>query len=136
MPMIPSVFAVAVYATIKVAGYAAFGRGVQRVVAQPIAPLRFGIAKAFIGLAGGAFYLFLLVPLLHVPPQDTILLYAGAIPVRLAAWSLAIGIFFGYRRQAALKVGAVCLGVAWSYALDTIMAGLYRVLPGMQMPFC
>jgi len=136
MPMVPSILAVAVYATIKVVGYAAFGRGVQRVTAQPVAPFKFGFAKTAIGLAGGLLYLFLLVPLFQLPSDDTALLFAGAIPVRLAAWALVIGIFFGYRRQIMLKLLAVGLGVAWSYGLDALMSGLYRILPGMEMPFC
>jgi hypothetical protein len=31
---------------------------------------------------------------------------------------------------------AVVVGTVWSYALDGVMALIYRVLPGMVMPFC
>ena len=136
MPMIPSVLAVAAYAAIKVVGYAAFAHGTQRVVAQPVSPYRFGFAKTGIGLAGGMLYLFALVPLLQVPSGDSTLLFLGAIPVRAVAWAIAIGIFFGYRQKLQLKLLAVALGVAWSYALDGIMSLLYQILPGMNMPFC
>jgi hypothetical protein len=30
----------------------------------------------------------------------------------------------------------VLIGVAWSYMLDGAMWLIYRVLPGMVMPFC
>lgn len=136
MPMIPSVLAVAVYATVKVVGYSAFGRGGQRFTSQPVKAHKFGLTKTGIGLVGGVPHLLVLIPLLQLPSHDTAFLFISAIPIRLAAWALTIGIFFGYRHRPGLKVLAVGLGVVWSYVLDFLMAGLYRILPGMEMPLC
>ena len=35
-----------------------------------------------------------------------------------------------------LIAAAVASGTAWSYALDGVMWAIYKVVPGMVMPFC
>lgn len=59
-----------------------------------------------------------------------------AAPLRMAVWLLVLGIFYGFRENPKLTGAAVFVGVAWSYALDGVMSLIYKVLPGMVMPFC
>jgi hypothetical protein len=136
MPMMPSPVAGLTYAAVKVAGYALFGKALNRYAQTPARPLRFGLAKTAMGLVGGLVYLFLIVPSTALEHSSDATLFLGAIPIRLVVWSIAIGLFYGYRGQWRRMVLAVVAGTAWSYALDGVMALIYRILPGMLMPFC
>lgn len=136
MPMMPSPVAALTYAAVKVAGYALFGKALNRYAQEPTRPLRFGLAKTAIGLVGGLVYLFLIVPNTALEHSTDARVFVGAIPIRLAVWSIAIWIFYGYHGQWRRMSIAVVVGTAWSYVLDGVMALIYRVLPGMLMPFC
>lgn len=135
MPMLPGPLAVITYAAVKVLGYAAFARGLNTVSGKSVPLFKFGISKTAIGLAAGLAYLFLVIPNVGIDTRTSsdVLLYA--IPVRLLAWSIALWIFYDLQSRPIILAAAVLAGTAWSYALDGIMALLYR-LPGMIMPFC
>ncbi len=135
MPMIPSVLGVGVYTAVKLGGYAAFAAGLNRVARRDVPVFRFAVVKTLIGLAGGFTYLLVLPALIRGDPSDLVL-WAGAIPVRLLVWSLVLGWFYGFRVRPGLMSLAVIAGVAWSYALDAVMGALFFRLPGMMMPFC
>jgi hypothetical protein len=136
MPMIPSAAAALTYGAVKVAGYALFGKTLNRWAQSPVRPVRFGLAKTALGLAGGLLYLLVIVPATSLKDSSDAVLFIGVIPIRLVVWSIALKLFYADRLQPRTKLLAVVAGTAWSYALDGVMALIYRVLPGMVMPFC
>jgi len=135
MPMVPGPLAALTYGAIKVAGYALFAKGLNRASARSVPALKFGLAKTAIGLVGGLAYVFAVV-LALLPDAAEWRVYLGALPVRVVAWVIALSLFYRWRERRTLLLGAVLIGVAWSYAIDGVMAMLYKILPGMQMPFC
>jgi len=136
MPMVPSPVAAGVYLAVKVVGYAAFAYGLNRVTDRSVRPYWFAGAKTLVGLAGGVAYLFFLLPAIDAAETSDVAVWLGAIPVRLLAWSLVLGYFFGFRERPGVMLAAVVAGTVWSYVLDGLMSLLYRVLPGMDMPWC
>jgi len=136
MPMAPSPIAAGVYLAVKVVGYAAFAYGLNRVTQQNVRPYRFAAAKTLVGLFGGIAYLLFLLPAINPAETSDVAVWLGAIPVRLLAWSLVLGYFVGFRERPGVVLAAVVVGTAWSYVLDGLMSVLYRVLPGMDMPWC
>jgi hypothetical protein len=135
MPMMPSPAAGLTYGAIKVAGYALFARVLNRYAEKPAPPLKFGIVKTALGLVGGIAYFFLS---LYIAGDDNsdVLLYIGALPVRLLIWAAVLQLFYRDGLQRRTKVLATLAGTAWSYVLDGAMVLIYRVVPGMDMPFC
>ncbi|HKS54088.1 MAG TPA: hypothetical protein VJS12_02315 [Steroidobacteraceae bacterium] len=130
MPMMPSPVAGLTYAAIKVVGYALFAKGLNRYAQKPASPVKFGLAKTALGLVGGVAYFFLFMR------DDAWGVYLGTVPVRLLIWAIAIQLFYREDLQRRTKVVAILAGIAWSYVLDGVMVILYRVVPGMEMPFC
>jgi hypothetical protein len=134
--MVPSPIAAVAYGIVKVVGYAYFAKGLNAVTSEFVRPYKFGIAKTVIGLAGGVAYLFFLShgseP--HAPSDPEVFL--GAVPVRIAAWSIALGIFYGFRRKPKIIGLAVLVGTGWSYVLDGLMWVIYKLIPGIVMPLC
>jgi len=133
--MMPGPLAVGVYTAVKLAGYAAFAAGLNRVAQRNVRIFRFGLAKTLLGLAGGVLYL-VIVETADLNLDTDWQLWVGAIPVRLLVWTSVIAWFYGFRERAALFIAAVFAGVAWSYALDGLMSFFYQWLPGMDMPIC
>lgn len=136
MPMMPSPLAGLAYATVKIAGYAAFAHGLNKAVGREVSPLKFGLAKTGLGLVGGIAYLFILSMVVGSAHVSDAALFSGAMPVRMLVWLGALALFYGFRQRTALMSGVVIVGVAWSYALDCVMWVIYKILPGMVMPFC
>ena len=136
MPMAPSPLAAGVYVVVKVVGYAVFAHGLNRVTEQQIRPYRFAVAKTLVGLVGGIAYLLVLLPSIDAGASSTVSVWLGAIPVRLLAWSLVLAFFFGFRNRPGVMSMAVVVGTVWSYVLDGLMSLFYRILPGMDMPWC
>ena len=136
MPMMPSPLAAVVYAAVKIGGYAAFAYGLNKITGRSISPLKFGGAKTALGLVGGITYVFALVPATGLSDSSDVALFLGAAPVRLLVWGAALSLFYGFRSNPRLMSAAMFLGVGWSYALDGAMWLVYRILPGMVMPFC
>ncbi len=136
MPMIPSALAGIVYAAVKVGGYAAFAYGLNRITDKSASPIKFAGAKTALGLAGGIAYVFGLASAIGISAESDFLLFVGAAPIRILVWTAMIGLFYGFRANPRLMTAAVLLGVVWSYALDGVMWVIYKVLPGMVMPFC
>jgi hypothetical protein len=136
MPMIPSVLAAAAYAGVKVGGYATFAHVLNRRLDRMVSPLKFAGAKTALGLVGGITYVFALAPTAGISESSDTAMFIGAAPVRLAAWGAVIALFYGFRSNPWLMSAVMFAGVCWSYALDGIMWLIYRVLPGMVMPFC
>lgn len=134
MPMVPSPVAGLTYGAVKVAGYALFAKVLNRYAQKPVPPLKFGLVKTVVGLAGGLAYLFLVFSLREDPPG--VIVFIGAFPVRLLAWAIVIHWFYRDGLERRTKVLATLVGTAWSYLLDGLMALIYEVLPGMVMPFC
>ena len=96
---------------------------------------KFGVAKTGIGFAAGMAY-FLLTMLLDDDRKiSDAQAYAGIFPFRVAAWGIALALFYGYRDRKALVILALIAGVLWSYLLDGAMAFIYHV-PGMAMAIC
>jgi hypothetical protein len=135
MPMIPGPFAAITYAGIKIIGYAGFAYGLNCVLSRKINVWKFGAAKTAIGLVGGLGYVFAVFSLIGAEKPSDFSLFAGALPIRLAAWTVALALFYGFRERPKILIAAVVVGTIWSYILDGVMAVLYH-LPGMQMPFC
>jgi hypothetical protein len=133
--MMPGPLAVATYVTIKVAGYAGFGHVLNRMLARGVGVWKFGAAKTGIGLVAGLAYFFLMMWLVDDKKISDAQAYAGVFPFRVAAWGVALALFYGYRDRKALVVLALIAGVLWSYMLDGAMALLYHV-PGMTMAIC
>jgi hypothetical protein len=136
MPMIPSAAAALTYGAVKVAGYSLFAKALNRWAQSPSRPVRFGLGKTALGLAGGLLYLLVIVPFTPLEHSSDATLFIGAIPIRLVAWSVALSLFYRGRLQPRTMLLAVLAGTAGSYVLDGVMALIYRVLPGMVMPFC
>jgi len=136
MPMVPSPLAGGVYAAVKVAGYAAFAIGLNRVAKKTVSPIKFGLAKTAVGLAGGIGYLFFIESMFKDSVNSDLALWLWAMPVRLLAWAVVIAFFYGFRERPWLMSAAVIAGTAWSYGLDWLMSFFYRLLPGMEAPFC
>lgn len=136
MPMMPSPLAAAVYAAVKLGGYAVFAHGLNKVSGQAVSPLKFAVAKTALGLVGGVAYVFALAPAMGISEGSDATLFLAAAPVRLLVWGGVLSIFYGFRSNPRLFAVATVLGVGWSYALDGVMWLIYRILPGMVMPFC
>ena len=134
MPMVPSPVAGLTYGAVKVAGYALFARVLNRYAQNPVPPLKFGLVKTAVGLAGGLGYLFLVYSVRADTPDAIV--FIGALPVRLIVWAIVIDWFYRDGLDRRTKGLAILAGTAWSYALDGVMALIYRILPGMVMPFC
>lgn len=134
MPMMPSTAAAGVYLTVKLVGYAVFAIALNRVAGKSVSPYKFTAAKTALGLAGGIGYLIII----NVISDDLsdLTFWAGAIPIRLLAWVLVLGYFYGFKEQTILIAAAAFAGVAWSYLLDWLMSFFYKVLPGMESPWC
>jgi FtsH-binding integral membrane protein len=135
MPMMPSPVAAVTYGAVKVAGYALFARVLNRYAQKPAPPLKFGIVKTAIGLAGGVIYLVLLTYFTR-DDVSNVETFVGVLPVRLLVWAIVIDRFYRDGLQRRTKVIAIFAGTAWSYVLDGVMALIYRIIPGMVMPFC
>lgn len=136
MPMIPSPTAALVYAAVKLSGYAVFAHGLNKLAGRKASPARFAAAKVGLGLLGGMTYVFAVAPAVGISERSDAELFVGAAPVRMAVWLLVLGIFYGLRENPKLTLAAMFVGVAWSYTLDGVMWLIYKVLPGMVMPFC
>ena len=136
MPMIPSATAAVVYAAVKVAGYAVFARGVNHFSGRIAPPIKFAFAKTILGLVGGITYVFVLAPAVGVSEQSDSGLFLGVAPVRALAWFVVLSVFYGLKENPKLIVAITFCGVLWSYILDGLMWLIYRVVPGMVMPFC
>jgi len=132
--MLPSPAAAAVYGVIKVVGYGVYAAALAKYAGPKVHPAVFGVAKTLLGFAAGIAFFFVLVE--HLPPASDLFVWLIAIPIRLAVWVLALHLFFRFGQGWRALLGAAVLGTALSYALDGVMWLLYRVLPGMQMPFC
>jgi len=135
MPMMPSPAAGLTYAAVKIAGYALFAKVLNRYAEQPAPPLKFGLVKTVLGLAGGIAYFFLSMYLAGEDTSD-VLMYIGTLPVRLLVWATVIEMFYRDGLQRRTMVLATLAGTAWSYVLDGLMLLLFGILPGMEMPFC
>lgn len=136
MPMIPSPTAALIYAAVKLSGYAVFAHGLNGIGARRVSPIKFSAVKTGLGLIGGITYVFALAPALGVSENSDTELFLGAAPVRLVVWALVIVILYGFRERPKLAAAHVFVGVAWSYTLDGVMWLIYKVLPGMVMPYC
>jgi glucose uptake protein GlcU len=135
MPMLPSPVAALTYGAVKVAGYALFARALNRHAQKPAPPLKFGLVKTAIGLVGGVIYVVLFNYFARDDVSDAAM-FIGALPVRLIVWAIVINMFYGDGLQRRTMVIAILAGTAWSYVLDGVMMLIYRVIPGMVMPFC
>ena len=133
--MMPSPAAGLTYAAVKIAGYALFAKVLNRYAEQPAPPLKFGLVKTVLGLAGGIAYFFLSMYLAGEDTSD-VLMYIGTLPVRLLVWATVIEMFYRDGLQRRTMVLATLAGTAWSYVLDGLMLLLFGILPGMEMPFC
>ena len=136
MPMMPSPLAALAYGAVKIVGYAYFAKALNSAAHRSVSPYRFGVTKTALGLAGGLLYIFVLLPAFGLRDGSDLQIFLGAIPVRLAAWSVALAIFYSFKHKPVLIAAAVASGTAWSYALDGVMWAIYKVVPGMVMPFC
>lgn len=136
MPMVPGPLAALTYGALKVGGYALFARGLNGATGRSVRELGFGFGKTAIGLAGGLAYLFAIVPATGLTDSPEWVVYAATLPIRVLSWTVALTLFYGWKRRPLLVLGAIPAGVAWSYALDAVMSVLFKVLPGMEMPFC
>lgn len=139
MPMLPSPLAASLYVAIKMAGYAAFASGLNRVWGTRVSAPQFAAGKTLLGFLSGAAYLwvygFWISSRLDTSTWSELGLWVGAAWPRLVVWLLALKLFYRQQKLPSLGVAALA-GVAWSYALDAMMWGLYRVLPGMVWGFC
>ncbi|HEY8025228.1 MAG TPA: hypothetical protein VIF60_11715 [Burkholderiaceae bacterium] len=132
----PSPLAGLAYAAVKIAGYAAFAHGLNKAMGREVSPFIFGLAKTGLGLVGGVAYLFIVSMTIGSAHVSDAALFSGAFPFRMLAWFVALALFYGFRQRTALMSGVVIVGVAWSYVLDCVMWVIYKILPGMVMPFC
>jgi hypothetical protein len=135
MPSAPSPIAALAYGAVKVIGYAYFSSRLNVIVGALVRPYKFGLAKTAIGMVGGITYVFA-VSRAFPDGISNWSIFLGAMPVRIAAWSVALGIFYGFKVKPRIITLAVLAGTAWSYALDGVMWVLYKLMPGMVMPFC
>lgn len=135
MPMIPGPLAALTYVTVKVVGYAVFARQLNKVTGKNVPPYRFAIVKTMLGLVGGLMYIFVLVPAFGLSEMGDMALFLGALPIRLFVWSVALGIFYGFREHTSLMCIAVVAGAAWSYVLDGVMWLIYQVVPAWLYHF-
>jgi hypothetical protein len=132
--MVPGPLAAITYGAIKVAGYAGFGYWLNGQLDSKVRIWKFGLAKTAIGLVGGLGYLFIVMSAFGDRMSES-LAFAGAIPVRAVAWTIALSLFYRLRDKPFLMLIVVSAGVLWSYILDGAMM-LICHLPGMAMPLC
>jgi hypothetical protein len=135
MPMMPGPLAVITYTAVKVAGYAGYAYWLNRQVGKHVGVWKFGIAKTAIGLVGGLLYVLVMMTMFDDTQLSDAQTYIGALPFRLAAWVVALALFYGFRERAGFMKFALAAGVVWSYILDGVMAIFYH-LPGMAMAVC
>ncbi len=130
---VPSPLAALVYVGIKAIGYAAAAGLLNVRFDQDASPLAVSATKIALGFCAGMAALFLSLLLFgdHAPVAAVL---AVALPFRLAAWDVLLRRFYSLERGTRLATAAA--GTGWSYALDLAMAGVYRFVPGMVIPWC
>ena len=129
----PSTAAALVYGAVKVVGYTFAAHGLNRILGASVRPVVFGFTKTAIGFLGGWLFLFAFDDALEESGSD-FLLYAGATLFRLIAWAIVLRLFFKLKPQRLTLLATA--GTVWSYALDVLMWGIYKILPGTVVPWC
>jgi hypothetical protein len=125
------------FAGVKYAGYAAAAIVLRRAYKSLASPWRVGLARTGIGLAAGALFGGIWIPLSSSFENKWSDWVAGTvffgllIPIRLGEWSLLIHYFFDkglVQRVKDLKLAA--LGSLWSFVLDAVGIFAAFVVPG------
>jgi len=109
--MMPGPLAAVTYATIKVVGYAGFAHVLNQMLDRNVRVWKFGLAKTAIGLVAGLTYFFLMTSMAEGRKLSDAQIYAGVLPFRLAAWGVALALFYGYGDRKALLIFALIAGV-------------------------
>jgi hypothetical protein len=121
-------FGVVTFPAIKFAGYSLAGYFLKHRYQADVSSIRFGMARAALGVFAGMGYAFVIGSLEGSPAH----FYLGLIPVRIAEWMLLIWMFYEsekLERRLLRLIGYSMLGVVWSYILD-----LYVILPAAMIP--
>ena len=132
MPFGPSLFGLAYFAGIKLAGYSAAGAYLNRQApaeAPRPAALRFGITRTLVGIGVGTGFGLAFSTAASSPAEGGF--YAALIPLRLLEWLLVLWVFYRgvpsiYGRRWELSTR----GIVWSYLLDLPALAAAFVLPG------
>lgn len=136
MPMIPSVFAAATYAALKVGGYYCFARVANKKLEHNFSPLKFSLLKTASGFLGGLLLFLLLAVERSEKYRSGVIFLLIMFALRYVIWSFVLGYCYRlFQRRSVLMVGSF-LGTLLSYFLDLIMWLLFGILPGMEMGFC
>jgi hypothetical protein len=134
MPMIPS-FAAFTYGAIKLGGYALYAYWLNRRFKSNVSPFNFALVKTFVGFVAGWGFLSL-GSNLPQELQSNFAFWLSALPLRLFAWLLVIGYFYKSKSTYLQLLLYSVLGIVITYSLDLVMFGLFKLLPGMQIPMC
>ncbi len=133
MPMGPAPLGFAAFVGVKLAGYIAAAKVLQRVYeTSQVGAVKAGLARTGIGIAAGLAYGAVWIFSVRGPAEpSTVLYFLGLAPVRMGEWSLTLWLFF-HRNDPDLTrlVIFALLGSLWSYLLDAIGIGAALVIPG------
>ncbi len=107
-----------VFGAVKLTGYSLAGWFLNRRYSNPRPHfVVVGIARILIGMALGALFTLLVMPLVLAGGLGIALL--GIIPVRMIEWWILIWCFYDRSLQTQRKDWRyACLGTAWSFVLD------------------
>ena len=130
MAMGPSLFGIAAYVGVKLAGYTYAGRvlGARYQQAEP-KPFNFGVARCLLGVAVGFTFaqIAFFVDILNTDWLFFVLLF----PFRMGEWLLIQAVYYPAARPNPRRPLKYALaGTAWSYALDIPAIGAIFVIPG------
>jgi hypothetical protein len=125
--VVPAAAAFAIPAVVKLGGYSAAARRLNRSAAQRPAPVLVAVGRLAIGALLGIAFAIVWAKLMHLPSRlqarDLLRLYAALLPARLAAWWAALQLFYG--DAPAKTVASLTL---LTYAIDAAIVGVALAL--------
>lgn len=135
MPMGPAPLGFSAFVAVKLVGYTAGAKLLQRAYNTPqVGAYKVGSARTVLGLVAGLAYGGVWwVATRNVTGAGPSLFwyFLGLVPVRLGEWSLILWIFFDRGSANGTKrLALASLGSLWSYALDALGIGAALVIPG------
>jgi hypothetical protein len=135
MPMMPSALAISTYGVVKFVGYMFAAVTVNRISGIPYSPLKFPLLKISFGLLASSLLFFSLLALFSKAEISDWQLFALGIPIRFLVW-LALLKYCWKNLKAKELIVLGLVGVLYSCLLDFVMYVFFKLMPGMQSPWC
>lgn len=130
--MIPSVFGVAAFAGMRVAGYSAAFVVLRRFSDKPARLPVFVGAKTALGLVVGATAIGVQAAVGATNSQA----WVAMLPLRLVAWFALILLLLRPRGGTVHALGLAVSAALWSCVLDGVAWLAFEHVPGFLMPWC